>query len=205
MDDRDAMPTLSRSQVLVYGAICVAVLLLGVRWVRSAEPGAGEGGGVAEASAGAGSGSFEVERGEGDLVVHVAGAVREPGLYRLPDGSRVADAVDRAGGPAGDAIADGINLAAPLADGQQVIVPARASHATGTGAAAAAGATSGPISLGLATVEDLDTIEGIGPVTAQEIVEFRDQNGGIASIDDLDQITGIGPATMETLRQELQP
>ncbi len=93
---------------------------------------------------------------------------------------------------------DGINLAARLSDGQQVVVPGR-------GAAVAAGGAEGPISLGTATVEDLDEIEGIGPVTAQKIVEFRDQNGGLSSIDQLDEISGIGPSTMEALRAGLQP
>ena len=75
----------------------------------------------------------------------------------------------------------------------------------GAAAAAGAGAEEGPISLGTATVEQLDTIDGIGPVTAADIVEFRDQHGGLSSVDQLDQISGIGPATMESLRERLQP
>ncbi len=195
------MPELSRSQVLVYGAVCVALMLLGARWIRSADEAPGSGGGVAVVPAGD-EDEVQVERADGDLVIHVAGAVREPGVYRLPDGSRVADAIERAGGPGGDALPDGLNLAAPLADGQQVILPSRTPGPAG-GPAVAAGA--GPISLGIATVEDLDTIEGIGPVTAADIVEYRDEHGGIASVDELDAISGIGPATMEALREELQP
>ena len=75
----------------------------------------------------------------------------------------------------------------------------------GATAGSAAADDSGPISLGTASVEQLDTIDGIGPVTAQDIIDFRDQHGGIASIDQLDQISGIGPATMESLRARLQP
>ncbi len=192
------MLDLSRSQLLVYGAIGVAVLLLGARWIRSAEADGGDPGAVAYQGP-TGSGG---EGAGGDVVVHVAGEVRDPGVYRLPRGSRVTDAIERAGGPTADGAVDSVNLAAEVADGQQVVVPAAAGRA---GAIAPAAATDGPISLGAATVEQLDTIEGIGPVTAQNIIDFRDQNGGVASIEELDQISGIGPATMEALRTRLQP
>jgi competence protein ComEA len=196
------VPELSRQQLLVYGAIAVALLLVGVRWVRSAD-GATSGGGIAAASTGGSGGGFDLQKG-GDSVVHVAGAVRSPGVYRLPAGSRVTDAIERAGGPSADADQNAINLAAPLADGQQVVVPAKA-PASGDVASASSPGPDAPISLGTATVEELDTIDGIGPVTAEQIVEFRDQNGGVSSVDDLDQISGIGPATMEALRASLQP
>ncbi len=76
----------------------------------------------------------------------------------------------------------------------------------GTGVVAAGTSNEeGPISLGTATVEQLDTIDGIGPVTAEDIIEFRDEHGGLASVDQLDQVSGIGPATMESLRARLQP
>lgn len=114
------------------------------------------------------------------------------------------DAVERAGGATGAALLEAINRAARLSDGQQVVVPRRGPGGT---VAAIAGAASeeGPISLGTATVEQLDTIDGIGPVTAQDIVDFRDEHGGLSSVDQLDQISGIGPATMEALRARLQP
>jgi competence protein ComEA len=211
------VPELSRSQLLVYGAVGVALLLVGARWVRSASAdstssGGAEGAGLSTGAESGGSGdSFALDPGgDGDLVVHVAGAVRQPGVYKLPAGSRVADAIERAGGSIGVALTDGINLAAPLADGQQVVMPARAKGPAGVAAGSGVGVAAdpsqeGPISLGTATVEQLDTIEGIGPVTAQEIIEFRDQRGGLSSIDDLDEISGIGPATMEALRASLQP
>jgi competence protein ComEA len=203
------VPELSRSQLLVYGAVAVALLLVGARWVRSADGDGTDTGGIAEAAVGgAGEGSFAIEGGGGDAVVHVAGAVRRPGVYRLPSGSRVTDAIERAGGPAGDAAPDGLNLAARVSDGQQIVMPARAEGsvgvAGGTGSAVD-GASDGPISVGTATVEQLDTIEGIGPVTAQDIIGFRDEHGGLASIEELDEISGIGPATMEALRERLQP
>ena len=197
------MAELSRSQLLVDGAIAVALLLLGARWLRSSDGDQKPGfGGVARAAP---QSSFELEAGDGDLVVHVAGAVANPGVYRLPGDSRVTDAVERAGGPTRSAAPDAINLAAKLADGQQVIVPARVPGAAGSATAGADPTADGPIGLGTATAEQLDTIEGIGPITAEDIIRFRDDHGGLSSVDELDQISGIGPATMEALRDRLQP
>jgi competence protein ComEA len=141
------------------------------------------------------------------VVVDVTGAVADPGVYRMPAGSRVDDAVKRAGGASGKAELEAVNLAARLADGQQVVIP---EMVAGGGAAAAVGAAGaageeGPISLGTATVADLDTIDGIGPVTAQDIVDFREAHGGLSSVEQLDQVSGIGPATMAALRERLQP
>jgi competence protein ComEA len=141
------------------------------------------------------------------LVVHVAGAVREPGLYRLAEGTRVADAVARAGGAAASADTTALNLAAPLVDGMQVVVPARAEAATGA-ETAGPGAGAGPharVSLSSATIEELDALPGIGPVTAQKIVDHRAAHGGFRSVDDLDSIPGIGPARVEQLRELVTP
>jgi competence protein ComEA len=197
-----AMAELSRSQVVVYGAVAVALLLVGARAIR-AEGSSGPAYAADAASGSSASGDgFQLQSGGSDVVVDVAGAVRRPGVYRLPAGARVADAIGRAGGPSGAALLEAINRAARLADGQQVVVPER-----GPSVAAAGGAADpeAPISLGSATVEQLDTIEGIGPVTAAQIVEYRDQHGGLASVEQLDQVSGIGPATMESLRARLQP
>jgi competence protein ComEA len=204
---------LSRSQLVVYGAVAVALLLLGARWIRSADaqsPPSGvsySAGSSNSGSSGSASDSFAIDsQGGGDVVVDVAGAVGKPGVYRLPAGTRVNDAIQRAGGATARAEAESINLAARLSDGQQIVVPSRAKSAAGVASAAPAGAEStGPISLGSATVAELDTIDGIGPVTAQDIVDFRDQHGGVSSVDQLDEISGIGPATMEALRARLQP
>ena len=201
------VPELSRAQLAVYAAIAVVALLLGARWIRSGEPPPTESvayGSSEDASPDTGSVEFG-ETGE-DVVVHVAGAVREPGVYRLPEGSRVTDAIERAGGATGDADANAINLAARLADGQQIQLPDRSQAPAGVGGSqAGVGETDGPISLGSATVEQLDSIEGIGPVTAAAILQFRDERGGVSSVDELDEISGIGPATMEALRARLQP
>jgi competence protein ComEA len=196
------VPELSRTQVVVYGAIAVALLLVGARAIR-AEAGTERSYAMAGAEESLPRESFSLSGQAGDVVVHVAGAVERPGVYRLPAGSRVDDAVKRAGGAGVKAELEAVNLAARLADGQQVVVPER-----GPAAAASVVGDSqeeGPISLGTATVEQLDTIDGIGPVTAEDIVEFRDQHGGLASIDQLDQVSGIGPTTMESLRSRLQP
>jgi competence protein ComEA len=141
------------------------------------------------------------------LVVDVAGAVRRPGLYRLPQGSRIADALAKAGGASAKAAVEGVNLAAPLADGEQVVVPLRV--AGGEAAAAPAGASaagaSGPVSLSTATVEQLDALPGIGPVTAQKIVDYRTEHGAFHSVDELDAISGIGPAKLDQLQGLVVP
>lgn len=204
------MPELSRSQIAVYGAVAVALLLLGARAIRA--EGSDGSASTYQSSASSSlasssdSGNFTIEGSGagGDVVVDVTGAVARPGVYRLPAGARVTDAVDRAGGASGNALLEAINLAARLADGQQVVVPEK-DPGVAAGATAATTPEEGPISLGTATVEQLDTIDGIGPVTAQDIIEYRDQRGGLSSVDQLDQVSGIGPATMESLRARLQP
>jgi competence protein ComEA len=143
------------------------------------------------------------------VVVHVAGAVRQPGLYELKEGERIADAVARAGGATAKADTAAVNLAAPLADGMQVLIPSRVAGAVGSaavGSAAGGGAASGArVSLSSATVEQLDELPGVGPVTAQKIVDYRAKHGGFRSVDDLDAIPGIGPARVEQLRDLVTP
>jgi competence protein ComEA len=145
-------------------------------------------------------------RGRAGLYVHVAGAVRRPGLVRVPAGARVAEAVLRAGGPGRKADLTGVNLAAQLEDGQQVLVPvAGAVQGVGEPSAAGAGAAGVKPSLGSATVEQLDEIDGIGPTLAERIVEYRTENGGFGSLDELQDVDGIGEKRLETLRDALQP
>jgi competence protein ComEA len=144
------------------------------------------------------------------VYVHVAGAVRRPGLVQVPGGSRVAEAVARAGGPRRTADLTGVNLAAQVEDGQQVVVPA-AGAVPGAAAAAASGAAGAATpagvkpSLGTATIEQLDEIDGIGPTLAERIVEYRTENGGFGSLDELQDVDGIGEKRFETLREALQP
>ena len=143
----------------------------------------------------------------GALYVDVVGAVRQPGLYRLPAGSRVADAVNRAGGPTRRAQLELVNLAAPVADGEQVAVPRRGAAAAVApgGAASGSAATAGPVHLNTATPEQLDSLPGIGPVTAQKILDYRQKHGAFSSVDELDAVPGIGPARLDELRDLVAP
>src|SRR5512133_1887019 len=137
------------------------------------------------------------------LFVNVVGAVRRPGLYRLKEGSRVADAVIRAGGPTPKAQIELLNLAARIADGEQIVVPRRGliSPAAASGGAVPAG----PVHLNNATLEQLEALPGVGPVTAQKILDYRQQHGAFGSVDELDAISGIGPARLEQLRGLVAP
>ena len=157
--------------------------------------------------AGAAGGADTGPRRSSLLVVDVAGAVRRPGLVRLPQGSRVADAVARAGGLARRAERSGVNLAAPVADGEQVLVPTRGAVAAapGSGTGAAAGGAAGPVSLSAATAEQLDALPGIGPATAQKIIDYRTQHGAFRSVDELDAISGIGPSKLAQLQGLVVP
>ena len=149
------------------------------------------------------------------LVIHVVGAVRRPGLYRLREGARVADAVERAGGATRRADLAALNLAAPLVDGVQILVPPRAGLASSRGSPAgveadtaageASAATGAKPSLATATAAELDALPGVGPVTAQNILDYRAEHGPFRSVDDLDAVPGIGPARIEQLRELVTP
>jgi competence protein ComEA len=213
------MPEISRSQLVAYAALAILVVALGVRFMhgQAAAPAAASGGG-AGAAAGSpdGTSAVRVARPAPQAaVVHVAGAVRHPGVYRLPAGARVQDAVERAGGARRGGDVNAINLAAKVVDGQQVVVPARAAGgaaaapAAGAGAGAtglATGAPSGPpISLNSATADQLDTLDGIGPATAAKIIAWRTQHGGFRSVADLGQVPGIGPKKLAAIKDRVQP
>ena len=160
--------------------------------------------GVGGAQAGSGAAGQAGAGGEG-LFVHVAGAVRRPGLFRVPAGSRVAAALARAGGPGRKADLTIVNLAARVQDGQQVVVPtAGAAPPAGIGAAEA-GVTGAKPSLATATVEQLEELDGIGPTLAERIVEYRDAHGGFRSLGELRDVEGIGEKRFESLREALQP
>jgi competence protein ComEA len=141
------------------------------------------------------------------VYVDVVGAVRRPGLYRIRSGARVADAVAHAGGPTRKAELQLVNLAALVADGEQVVVPRRGAGGlpAAAGSGAAGSAPTGPVHLNSATLEQLDALPGVGPVTAQKIIDYRTQHGGFGSVDDLDAVPGIGPARLADLRPLVAP
>jgi competence protein ComEA len=190
--------TITRTRALVLALCAVAVVLVGGRVLRPAAP-RGTAPPLIRAKPAA-----SAPRTTQLVVVDVAGAVRRAGLYRLPRGSRIADAVARAGGATPRAELDLVNLAAPLADGEQILVPTRGAPATGGGGSGAAAPTA-PVDLNSATVEQLDTLPGVGPVTAQKIVDYRQAHGPFTSVDELDAIPGIGPARIENLRGLVVP
>lgn len=127
------------------------------------------------------------------VVVHVSGAVVSSGVYELPEGSRVSDAIDAAGGMADDASGDALNLARILNDGEQVIVPTAEERMQELQAAADGGASpAGKVNINTATAEQLDTLPGIGESTAQKIIADREANGPFSSPEDLKRVSGIG-------------
>ncbi|AZQ34698.1 ComEA family DNA-binding protein [Streptomyces cyaneochromogenes] len=182
----------------------------------SGEPGAPHGGGESGGEAGAGASAAGVPGTEGaaaaEIVVDVSGKVREPGIHRLPAGSRVADALRVAGGVRPGTNTDGLNRARFLVDGEQVIVggpvavPGAAAGTGGSGGTAVAGAAPvAPVSLSTATVEQLDTLPGVGPVLAQHIIDYRTRHGGFRSVDELQEVNGIGTRRFADLRNLVRP
>ncbi|MFJ9004179.1 helix-hairpin-helix domain-containing protein [Streptomyces canus] len=142
-----------------------------------------------------------------EIVVDVSGKVREPGIQRLPAGSRVADALKAAGGVRPGTNTDTLNRARFLVDGEQVIVGGPAAPAPGTGGSAPGGPAgpAAPVSLNTATVDQLDTLPGVGPVLAQHIVDYRTQHGGFRSVDELREVNGIGDRRFADLRNLVRP
>jgi competence protein ComEA len=195
------LSAISRRRAVAGALLLIAALFIAGRYLVGA-------GSAQEAAPAQSSGGELSAEPAPRLVVHVVGAVRRPGLYRLAHGARIDDALRRAGGATRRADLSLVNLAAPLSDGTQVVVPKRAppepagSEPPGSDEATPA---AGPVHLNTATVEQLDELPGVGPVTAQKIIEYREQHGAFSSIDDLDAIPGIGPARLEQLREVAAP
>jgi competence protein ComEA len=195
------LSALTRGRAIAGALLLIAALFLAGRFL--ADAGSATEGPRADSAV---AGDLRAER-RPRLVIHVVGAVRRPGLYQLADGARIADALRRAGGATRRADLSLVNLAAPVSDGSQVVVPKRAPPvAAGSGSEAGGQApAAGPIHLNTATAEQLDELPGVGPVTAQKIVDYREQHGAFSSVDDLDAIPGIGPARLEQLRELVAP
>ena len=198
------MAALTPRQLAVCIVGAVLAIVLGLHQLRGG-PGEARQGSAPDAAA-----AIQVQDAgdAGRVVVHVAGAVRRPGVYKLPANARVDDAVRRAGGATHSADLGGLNLAAKLEDGRQVLVPMRI--AAGGGAAAPSAAVAGaapppgqPLNVNTATLEQLDLLSGIGPATAQKIVDAREERGGFGSIEELGEVPGIGEKRLASLREEL--
>jgi competence protein ComEA len=174
---------------------------------KSAEPGGSAGAPPSPAGSTGSTGTT--------IVVDVSGKVRSPGLQRLPAGSRVEDALRAAGGVRPGANTEGLNRARLLADGEQVVVGVPAavagpvmgggSSATGIGGSASGAVPSAPVSLSTATVDQLDTLPGVGPVLAQHIIDYRTQHGGFRSVDELREVNGIGDRRFSDLQKLVRP
>lgn len=192
----ELLPWLRRSG---WAYVVAALALAIVAWRMTAG-----GGGGGQPAAAASTAPVEVAAQDGPRgLVHVAGAVRRPGVYPIAPGARVIAVIRRAGGPTRRADMSALNLAAPVQDGQQVLVPSRVAAAPA--GAAAGGAASGPVSLSSADASALDGLDGIGPTLAGRIVEWRTAHGGFASVDQLLEVPGIGPARLESLRSQVVP
>ncbi len=191
----DWVAALGRRQLI--GLACVAVVTVGgaALWYVRSLPRA-----VAVTPAVAPSAVARASPTPPALVVHVAGWVRHPGVYEFAEGSRVVDAIERAGGAKQGADLAALNLAALLSDGQQVLVPRRGppGSTAGTGVAA-----NGLININTATAEQLEELPGIGPVLAQNIVDYRTEHGPFATVEDLMNVSGIGEARLEELRDKV--
>ncbi len=178
-------------------AALVLVVLAGVYFVRTRPD--------AAAAPPRSAPSIEVQSaGGGRVVVDVAGEVERPGVYKLPASARVEDALEEAGGATRRADLSQINRAAKVEDGRQILVPARARRGEPAVASTGPAQADAPINLNTATLEQLDTLDGVGPATAQKILDYRDEHGGFGSVDELDQIPGIGEKRLAALREKVR-
>jgi competence protein ComEA len=207
------MPLPGRRVVLLASALALLGAALVGRVLRQEPPAGGPVAEAATAGAEPQVGSLaDPPAALAEVTVHVAGRVRRPGVYRLAAGARVLDAVQRAGGAAPKADLGGLNLAALLADGEQVVVPAKGAVAAPGGTSGTGDGTSGTgdgppaiVHLNGADVDDLDALPGVGPALAERIVAFGREHGGFRSVDDLLEVPGIGPGRLEALRGLVAP
>lgn len=194
---------------LVGTALGVAVTAVGVWWVVRVPPPPVESTIPMATTVAVAADSVEVGTATGEIVVHVAGEVVSPGVYTLAPGSRMVDALEAAGGPTRHADVDAVNLAAPVNDAEQVFVPRKGAaprRASGgpKGNGPPVAAADGLVNLNSASVAELDELPGVGPQTAQAIVEHRTRNGPFLSVEELLDVPGIGPSKMAALRERVR-
>ena len=198
---RERLATLSRGELV--GLVALLAVTLGgagLWYVRSlprpVEVAAMPVGGDATVATASASPSPEVV-----ILVDVAGWVRRPGVYEFEEGARVIDAIDAAGGARSGALLESLNLAAPLADGIQILVPRQGETVAPPASGGAVAGVAGLINVNTATTTELEELPGVGEVIAQAIVDFRTENGPFTSVDQLLDVSGIGDATLENIRE----
>jgi competence protein ComEA len=199
MSLRDRLDMLSRGEIAGLVVVLAAVLGGAGLWYARSLPKPVT---IAQEGPGGGSGASVSPTPVPSLIVDVAGAVRRPGVYEFGEGDRVIDAIERAGGPLAKADLSMLNLAAPLTDGTQILVPKTGPPGAGP-VGGGSGSAGGLLNVNTASATDLEGLSGIGEVLAATIVEYRDQNGPFASVDDLEDVSGIGPATLEEIRDQV--
>ena len=192
------LPEISRQQVIVACMLVLVVLVVAGKLLGARPPAVQKRAQIRLVGA--------TNSSRSQLLVDVSGAVRRPGVYKLPFASRINDALLKAGGATEKADLTLVNRAATLTDGQQVLVPEKvAAAAAATSAAPGGSAAAAPIHLNSATLEQLDELPGVGPATAQRIIDYRTANGLFKSVDELDSVSGIGPAKLAELRDLVVP
>lgn len=200
MSFRERLDTLSRGEIAGLIVVLVAVLGGAGLWYARSLPKPVT---IAESGPGAAQQVSSSPSPSVSVIVDVAGAVRQPGVYEFVEGDRVIDAIERAGGSLPKADLSLLNLAAPLADGTQILVPKTGPAVAGVPGGTAPGSSSGLININSASATELEALSGIGEVLAATIVEYRDQNGPFASVEDLMDVSGIGPATLDEIRDQV--
>jgi competence protein ComEA len=200
MSFRDRLDTLSRGEIAGLMVVLMAVLGGAGLWYARSLPKPVT---IAEAGPGAAQQVSSSPSPAGVLIVDVAGAVHQPGVYEFAEGDRVIDAIERAGGQLPKADLSLLNLAAPLTDGTQILVPKSGLPGAVVPGGTAPGSSTGLININTASATELEALSGIGEVLAATIIEYRDTSGPFATVDDLMDVSGIGPATLEEIRDQV--